>query len=958
MKALLPTLMIIGAMFAHASVPIPYAGKLSVDQINYSGSAKFSFEILDANAVSKWKSGEGMIQVPVTRGRYLVLLGGQGMHALPTELLHQDVSLSLRVRVDLGDGQGIRLLSPDVAISTAPRALAAEIAKLADRATMANTARPGSITVEDFSAEVQSQYGRLFNPNISEFSMDGLTPSFDNSGDSLAVRIGEKLTLKAPSTPGDNLSYSWKRNGEIIDGAQQQSLGIIADEAVYNVTVSNAIGSSEASFTTYALHSIQSKAFDVHSSTYFIDENNTLWGVGANFYGKIGLEGIISSHDRVKIAENVSRVVCSDHHAMFIKTDASLWGIGRNHRGQLGDGTSIQKKIAVNITAGEVLNVEVSTDHTLFVKFDGSLWGMGSNEFGQLGPNANLAQVKPIKILETGSSSASAGEGFSFVLMKGGELKSFGRNNYGQLGDGSVIDRNQPKVIFKNSVQAVSCGGFHTMVQLEDGSLWTIGNNERGQLGHGNFESSFDPVKVIDSGVQAIDAGYVNSYYLKADGGLWGMGANRDGQLGVLPTETKDARSNHPAKIVSEVSEFSSGGWSVIYSRGNGKLYGLGYTGWQQFGINEPINHSELQELNATEVERIVAFANSNAYWKTNGKFWVSGSNESSKLMLGHDTAKVSSFVKNNFHNPRSFAGGNEHSLLVDQNGALWAVGDNSWGRLGILNISQTLHPVKIVDQGVKSVISRGPTFYIMEDGSLWGMGRNHYGQLGIGNYEDQNIPINIVDENVTQVSTSWEFSMFLKSDGSVWTMGSNRYGRLGIGEIGGSAEGSFLSQNLPKKIFDGGIVSIAASSTAGYLLGEDGSLWAFGSKEYGQLGEHKVSDRHFPVRIVESDVVEISAFESHVVFVKNDGSLWGMGRNHRGQLGNNLHQEISYPIQIFTSNVKSAKVGTEHTLVLKQDGSLITFGSNVSGQLATGRTIWTEKSIIIAETLAPKLTE
>ena len=49
-------------------------------------------------------------------------------------------------------------------------------------------------------------------------------------------------------------------------------------------------------------------------------------------------------------------------------------------------------------------------------------------------------------------------------------------------------------------------------------------------------------------------------------------------------------------------------------------------------------------------------------------------------------------------------------------------------------------------------------------------MGKNHYGQLGVGNYEDQNIPIKIVDENVTQVSTGWEFSMFLKSDGSVWT--------------------------------------------------------------------------------------------------------------------------------------------------------------------------------------------
>ena len=112
-------------------------GKLSVDQINYSGNARFSFEILDINGTLQWKNGDDRIEVPVNRGRYLVLLGGQGMNPLPTELIHRDISLFLRVRVDLGDGEGVSLLSPNVAISTSPRALAAEIAKLADRATVA-----------------------------------------------------------------------------------------------------------------------------------------------------------------------------------------------------------------------------------------------------------------------------------------------------------------------------------------------------------------------------------------------------------------------------------------------------------------------------------------------------------------------------------------------------------------------------------------------------------------------------------------------------------------------------------------------------------------------------------------------------------------------------------------------------------------------------------------------------
>ena len=951
MKALFPILLIIGAMFAHASAPIPYAGKLSVDQINYSGSAKFSFEILDANAVSKWKSGAGMIQVPVARGRYLVLLGGQGMHALPTELFHQDVSLSLRVRVELGDGQGIRLLSPDVAISTAPRALAAEIAKLADRAITASIASPGSITKDAFSASTQSQYGRLFNPNISEFSIDGLTPIFDNSGDSLAVRKGESLTLTAPSAQGANLTYQWKRNGQLIEGANQPSLQITADEAVYTVTASNALGSTEAKITTFSSSRIDPQSFNVWNSTYYIDSNLNLWGLGANFYGKIGLEDTDSSFDPVLIAEGVRLVSGNDNFAVFIKTDGTLWGMGRNHYGQLGDGTNSSHRIPFQITKGEILSAVAGQDHTLFVKYDGSLWGMGSNAYGQLGIKAEIVQSTPIKVFESGVKAVSAGEGFSFVLMTSGELRSFGRNHYGQLGNDSVFDTKQSQVIFQSGVKDVSCGNLHTVVLLDDGSLWTMGENERGQLGSGGFDDSAKPVKVVGSDVVSIDSGYQNSYFLKTNGELWGMGANRDGQLGVLPNETTDARSNQPVKIVSEVTEFSSGGWSLIYTRNDGKLFGLGYTGWAQFGIKESYFQFSPQKVNVSGVERIEVTHDTNAIWLQNNVFSVSGSNEGSKLMLGHDTAKISNFVKSNFETPRSYSGGSEHALLVDNNGSLWAIGDNSWGRLGISEM-KTIEPIKVVNGGVKSVHSRSQTFFIKEDGSLWGMGRNDYGQLGNGNNTDQTLPVKTVDANVTQVVTVSETTMFLKTDGSVWTMGSNKNGKLGIGEVGGGSEGSYTSTNLPTKIVGNGITQIAMGNSACYFLGKEGSLWAFGSKNFGQLGERKVADRHFPIQIIKKGVIEVSAYGHHVVFVKADGSLWGMGRNHRGQLGNDQYSEISFPVQIMSSNVKSAKTGAEHTLVLMQDGSLFSFGSDIAGQLAIGRTIGTEKPVLITEDL------
>ena len=69
--------------------PLPYSGKVALDGVNFEGSAKFSFELIDANQTVHWHNGadtNGTISVPVQNGRYLVLLGGQGMTALPASL--------------------------------------------------------------------------------------------------------------------------------------------------------------------------------------------------------------------------------------------------------------------------------------------------------------------------------------------------------------------------------------------------------------------------------------------------------------------------------------------------------------------------------------------------------------------------------------------------------------------------------------------------------------------------------------------------------------------------------------------------------------------------------------------------------------------------------------------------------------------------------------------------------
>jgi hypothetical protein len=126
-----------------ALTPIPYTGKLSIDSVNYNGMAEFHFCIVDKNSTVIWRSGQhvftsdkvyiitGNIKVNVVNGRYFVLLGGQGMNPLPSELFLNYPELYLQVFFDNGDGKGLRTLSPDQRIYASPYALSAEYARIA-----------------------------------------------------------------------------------------------------------------------------------------------------------------------------------------------------------------------------------------------------------------------------------------------------------------------------------------------------------------------------------------------------------------------------------------------------------------------------------------------------------------------------------------------------------------------------------------------------------------------------------------------------------------------------------------------------------------------------------------------------------------------------------------------------------------------------------------------------------
>jgi len=161
-----------------------------------------------------------------------------------------------------------------------------------------------------------------------------------------------------------------------------------------------------------------------------------------------------------------------------------------------------------------------------------------------------------------------------------------------------------------------------------------------------------------------------------------------------------------------------------------------------------------------------------------------------------------------------------------------------------------------------------------------------------------------------------------LKPDGSLWAWGRNDYGQLG--------DSSKIDSLVPIQIGTG-YAAIAAGFHHTAALKSDGSLWAWGYNAYGQLGDSTTTDSLVPKQI-GTGYTAIATGSFSTVALKSDGSLWAWGYNTSGQLGDGTTATSLLPKQIDTGYTAIA-AGPYHTVGIKSDGSLWAWGSQLAGQ-------------------------
>lgn len=165
--------------------------------------------------------------------------------------------------------------------------------------------------------------------------------------------------------------------------------------------------------------------------------------------------------------------------------------------------------------------------------------------------------------------------------------------------------------------------------------------------------------------------------------------------------------------------------------------------------------------------------------------------------------------------------------------------------------------------EDIQYISDNAQTYYArLSDGTLWRWGK--------GYMTPQKLDFSAVDDFA--VDSWYEYGIYILSNGTL------QY----YNDIDGTVISNDFNYGKPMT----GVKKIAAYNNTHsggcsyYALKQDGSVWAWGNNEYGQLGDGTTTDRSQAVQadISSEKVVDVIGRSSYAVFLTESGKLYGAG--------------------------------------------------------------------------------
>jgi alpha-tubulin suppressor-like RCC1 family protein len=177
-------------------------------------------------------------------------------------------------------------------------------------------------------------------------------------------------------------------------------------------------------------------------------------------------------------------------------------------------------------------------------------------------------------------------------------------------------------------------------------------------------------------------------------------------------------------------------------------------------------------------------------------------------------------------------------------------------------------------------------------------------------------LPVSLPDgTTVSAITSGDDFALALTSGGSVLAWGSGGWGQLG--------DGANTDSDYPVVVhLPSGTVAtaIAAGDDFGLALSSDGTIFAWGYNFYGDLGDEGSADTNTPTPVVMPYGVvatAIAAGGDHALALTNrSGCVLGWGDNKSGEVGNGTFGDDLNPPEVTTPGFTCLPEGTDVTAV------------------------------------------
>lgn len=301
---------------------------------------------------------------------------------------------------------------------------------------------------------------------------------------------------------------------------------------------------------------------------------------------------------------------------------------------------------------------------------------------------------------------------------------------------------------------------------------------------------------------------------------------------------------------------------------------------------------------------------------------------------------------------PVSLVGGNDHLVVLMNNGDIYVCGRNDYGQL---NTGDLIYREKfILFQNTSGLtpkqIECGAvcTYILMNDasGSIYVCGENNLGQLGLGNNAT---PITTLQQmlNTTgkipkSIIAGSRHLIVLMTDDTLYGTGQNTSGQLGI------ALNNFTNQNtLQPMQFPIGktLKKIVCGNTHTILLMTDNTIFVTGQNNAGQLGLGDFTNRSVMTEMTNlTGKTPSMVYSGYICFstyvLMTDNTIYATGENSLWQLviGNNTDQNT---LQLMINSTGETPISlhsnARNVLIRMNNNTVYGGGENVGGQLGIG---------------------